>query len=126
VTSNKQERFSLTIALPVFKTDSNSILGVNKYAKGRTMKAVKTSVVHACRNLQPKKPLEKFHITAIRYGAKNLDDDNFHSLLKPYVDGLKAAKIIIDDSWKYLKPKDMTRDQVRGAPMIILTVTETI
>jgi hypothetical protein len=121
----ESDKYSITIALPLFKTDSNRILGVNKFAKNKRMKAVKKAVVHACRNLAPPKPLTKFHIYATRHGARYYDDDNLHTLLKPYVDGLKMAGVIKNDSWKYLKPKDMTRDQVIGVEeMLLITVVE--
>lgn len=117
--------YSLTIELPVYETDSNRILGVNKYAKNRRMKNVKKHVAMMCIGKAPEKPLKKFFLTTIRYGAKRMDDDNFHTLLKPYIDGLKVCGIIYNDSWKYLNPLNTHRDQFLSKDeRVVITVDE--
>jgi hypothetical protein len=119
-------KYSITLELIARYTDSNRILGVNKFSKGRTMKAVKKEVFAKCIGRKPKEPLKKFHIEAIRFGPRCLDDDNFHAMLKPYIDGLKLAGVIMNDSWKYLRPHNMTRDQEsgHGVERIRITVRE--
>lgn len=117
--------YELTFEIPLYETDSNRILGVNKFAKGRRMKSVKRHVSILCHGKQPATPLKKFFLTTVRYGKRRMDDDNLHSMLKPYVDGLKVAGIIYNDSWKYLNPKNTHRDQVisQAEEKFIITVT---
>ncbi len=117
--------YSIELELALQASDPNKILGRNKYAKNSVMKKAKKEIAILARGKTPLKPLKKFHITAIRHAPGYMDDDNFHAMLKPYIDGLKLSGIIINDSWKWLKPKDMTRDQVLSdTPKLFLKVKE--
>ena len=48
----------------------------------------------------PPEPLGKFKLAFIRFSHRRYDFDNFVGALKPVVDGLRHAKIILNDSWK--------------------------
>jgi Holliday junction resolvase RusA-like endonuclease len=104
--------YSLEIEIPLHATDSNKILGVNKYAKHSLFKKVKSQVGLLCLGRTPKAPLTKFQITAIRYSIRPLDFDNFVASLKPFVDALTLSKVIKDDSWDFIKRIDV--DQVKS------------
>lgn len=95
--------YSLSIELPIAPTDSNKILGVNKFAKHAIFKKVKTQVEAVCLGRTPAQPLTKFQITAVRYSPKTMDFDNLVASLKPFIDALKLSKVIKDDSWIYIK-----------------------
>lgn len=95
--------YSITIEVPTAATDSNRILGQNKFVKHKIFKSVKEQISLLTLNNRPEAPLAKFDLTITRYGAKCLDYDNLVASFKPYIDGLKLAGIIEDDSWKYIR-----------------------
>ena len=94
--------YSLELEVFIAPTDSNKILGVNKYAKNSIFKKVKNEIIHLVHGKAPKEPLTSFKISAHRYSPQFMDKDNFHSLLKPYFDGLKLAGVIKEDKWEYI------------------------
>lgn len=96
-------KYILEIEVPTQATDSNRILGVNKYAKHTIFQRVKRDVAVLVHGRAPAQPLENFRLSIVRYGAKTLDYDNLIASFKPYIDGLKKSEIIKDDSWKYIK-----------------------
>ena len=59
---------------------------------------------------KPDKPLNKARIKVIRYCKKYLDYDGFVGSLKPVIDSLVKAELIIDDNWNVLKDWDL--DQI--------------
>lgn len=95
--------YSITFEIGTAATDSNRILGVNKYAKHALFEKIKKQIHLLTINKTPARPLEKFDITVTRYGTRYLDYDNFIASLKPYIDGLKLAGIIKDDSWEFIQ-----------------------
>lgn len=115
--------YSLTIEIPTQATDSNRILGVNKYAKHEIFKRIKRDIAVLAHNRAPGKPLEKFKISVTRHGAKCLDYDNFISSLKPFLDGLTLSGVIKDDSWKYIKQIN-TDQKISKEKKLIITVEE--
>lgn len=118
--------YTLEIELPIYKTDSNRILGVNRFLKAKIMKTVKQHVILACHGKKPEHPLKKFNLTTIRYGKKRLDDDNCHAMFKPYIDGLKDAGIIYNDSWAYINPTNTHRDQILSpVERVVIKIEET-
>jgi Holliday junction resolvase RusA-like endonuclease len=115
--------YSLTIELSASAADSNSILGVNKFTKGKIMKQAKLEVYHLVKGKAPKEPLTRFLITATRHGVRYLDYDNFIASLKPSIDGLTMGGIIQDDSWDFIK--HISVDQVKSKEKkLVLTVEE--
>lgn len=116
--------YSLTIEVPLENTDSNRILGVNKYAKHATFKRVKTYVVIAAQKSRPPQPLKNFKLSIVRYGARALDYDNLIASFKSYIDGLRLAGIIENDSWKYIRSIE-TDQVVSKEKKLVITVKET-
>lgn len=102
--------YSLTIEIPTQATDSNRILGVNKFVKHKIFKSIKEDTWLLAYGNVPDKPLEKFNLSITRFGTKPLDYDNLIASFKPYIDGIKLAGIIKDDSWKYIRSIEV--DQV--------------
>jgi Holliday junction resolvase RusA-like endonuclease len=95
--------YLLEIEIPTEATDSNRILGVNKYAKHSLFKRIKSDIAMLTHGKTPERPLESFKISITRHGARCLDYDNLIASFKPYIDGLKLAGIIIDDRWQFIK-----------------------
>ena len=55
----------------------------------------------ACRNL-PAEPLSKANITLVRHAHRMLDFDGLVGSMKPIVDALVTAGVLVDDSWTVL------------------------
>jgi Holliday junction resolvase RusA-like endonuclease len=119
-------KYSIKLEISIAPTDSNNILGINKFAKGNIFKKVKNEVVHLAHGKRPVTPLTSFKISAERFSPQYMDLDNCYSLLKPYIDGLKLAGIIADDSFKYLKHENYIIAQTKSKDKkIIIQVEET-
>lgn len=121
-------KYSLELEIFIAPTDSNRILGCNKYLKGRVFKEVKTEIAHLVRGKEPQNPLTSFKISAHRFSPKFMDKDNFHSLLKPYFDGLKLAGVIQDDKWEYINDENsriyQTKIKMKDTKKIVIKVEE--
>lgn len=106
--------YKLSIRVNLSATDSNRILGVNKFTKHKIFQAVKEEVLALCYGKKPEAPLEKFHLEIIRESPRMLDYDNFVASLKPTIDGLKLSGVIKNDSWKYVNPRTTSFEQIKG------------
>jgi hypothetical protein len=95
--------YTLEIEIPTAASDSNRILGVNKFVKHKLFTSIKKQIYLLTIGKQPDKPLKSFSLSIIRHGAKCLDYDNLVASFKPYIDGLKLAQIIEDDRWEFIK-----------------------
>lgn len=62
------------------------------------------------KNAVPLRPLEKAHIRVIRHSHRMLDFDGLVGSLKPVIDSLVSARVILDDRWSVLGKWDV--DQV--------------
>lgn len=118
--------YILELELNIRPTDSNRILGVNKFAKNATFKKVKEEVIHKSLGKRPQTPLTLFKITAIRHSPRTLDYDNLVASLKPAIDGLKLAKVIKNDSYQYIKRDNYFLDQVKSEERKIVLIVEEI
>lgn len=120
--------YLLELEVSIAPTDSNRILGRNKYAKASIFKKVKNEITHLVRGKAPKKPLTSFKISAHRYSPSYMDLDNCYSMLKPYIDGLKLSGVIQDDNWSLLNHSnyivDQTKIKLKDKKKIVLTVEE--
>lgn len=121
-------KYSLELEVFIAPTDSNRILGCNKYLKGRIFKEVKTEIAHLVRGKGPKSPLTSFKISAHRFSPQYMDKDNMHALLKPYYDGLKNAGVIMDDNWLYINDDNsriyQTKIKIKDKKKIIIKIEE--
>jgi hypothetical protein len=121
-------KYSLELDIYIAPTDSNRILGVNKYSKTKIFKKVKKEVCRLVGNNKPLEPLSSFKISGHRYSVLYMDKDNFHSLLKPYYDGLKEAGVIKDDKWEFINDDNsklyQTKVRRKDPKKIIIKVEE--
>jgi Holliday junction resolvase RusA-like endonuclease len=117
--------YKLVIEIPTEATDSNKILGVNKFVKHAIFKRVKRDIAVLVHGKAPEKPLELFKISVTRHGAKCLDYDNFIASLKPFLDGLTLAKIIKDDSWKFIRQIN-TDQKISTEKKLVIKVEEVV
>lgn len=121
-------KYLLELEVSIAPTDSNRILGVNKFAKNSIFKKVKNEIACLVRGKEPKNPLTSFKISAHRFSPQYMDKDNFHALLKPYYDGLKLSGIIADDKWEYINDDNskifQTKIKKKDNKKIIIKVEE--
>lgn len=115
--------YQIEIEIGTQATDSNRILGVNKYAKHAVFERVKREMALLIRGRAPEKPLENFKISVTRYGSRALDYDNFIASLKPFIDSLTLNGVIIDDSWRYLKQIN-TDQKISAEKKLVIRVEE--
>ena len=111
--------YSLKIEAPIHATDSNRILGVNRYAKHAIFKKVKEQINILCLGKTPAHPLKSFQISAIRHSPKFMDYDNFIASLKPFIDALVLSGVIQDDSWLFIKNINIDQVKSKEKKMII-------
>jgi hypothetical protein len=117
--------YELTLELNIFATDSNKILGVNKFTKHKIFKGVKEEVHQLSLGKRPPSPLTSFQITATRHASRFLDYDNLVASLKPVIDGLKLAKVIQDDNWNFIRRDNYFLNQTKSTEKkIVITVEE--
>jgi hypothetical protein len=115
--------YTLEIEIPLAATDPNETKGVGKFEVHRRFKSVKKQIAYLVLGKQPIKPLTSFIISVTRYSSRTMDFDNLIASLKPHLDGLKLAKIIHGDGWKYIK--DIPRDQViSDEKKLVIRITE--
>lgn len=117
-------KYSIELEISIAPTDSNRILGVNKFAKGNIFKKVKNEVVHLVHGKGPKTPLTSFKISAERFSPQYMDLDNCYSMLKPYIDGLKLAGVILDDGWQFLNCDNYKIKQTKCKEKKIVLIVE--
>lgn len=80
-----------------------------------------------CRGKLPPKPLEKARIRIVRHFWRTLDYDGLVGSMKPIVDALVSAGVIIDDNWKVLGAWEIDqqfRPKSQG-PLLEIIVEET-
>lgn len=118
-------KYILEIEVPTQATDSNRILGVNKYAKHAIFKKIKNEILLLTSNKKPQRPLTGFTLSITRYGKKTLDFDNLISSFKPAIDGLKMAGIIKDDSWKYIRNIQANQVVSKTEKKLVIRVEQT-
>lgn len=116
--------YKLVLEVPLAPTDSNKILGVNKFVKHQIFKKIKNQIRVLSHQKQPAKPLENFQISVTRYGARYLDWDNFVASLKPFIDALTLAKIIKDDSYEFIKSINTHQVKSREKKLVITVIGE--
>jgi Holliday junction resolvase RusA-like endonuclease len=115
--------YSITFEIRGGASDSNRILGVNRFVKHKIFSEIKEEVRLATLGKTPESPLINFKISVVRHGKKYLDFDNLVASLKPTIDGCKIAGIIEDDNWSLIKKIDV--DQVISKnPKLVIEIRE--
>jgi hypothetical protein len=80
------------------------------------------------RSMKPKEPLKKASISIVRHSHRNLDYDGLVGSMKPVVDALVTAGVLLDDRWSVLGKWNV--DQVfrpkKKGPLLEIVVQEVI
>jgi Holliday junction resolvase RusA-like endonuclease len=122
---NETKRAGLSVATPEKPYAlSFTLMGLPKTpnarehwtAKARQTKAWKQKVFMACWHKRPKEPLERALIRFTRVSSVRPDHDNLVASFKACMDGLRQARVIVDDKylnvgapeylWRKCKPRE--------------------
>ncbi len=57
------------------------------------------TILYLCRGKLPSKPLERVNLALCRHSHRTLDYDGLVGSMKPVVDALVSAGVIVDDRW---------------------------
>lgn len=88
----------------------NKALRSNRFKNNQSNKNWDMIVFGTCRNQMPASPLKKARIKIVRHFYRTLDYDGLVGSLKPVVDGLVSAGVLIDDSWAVLGAWDVSQE----------------
>ncbi|MDD0853009.1 hypothetical protein HBN50_07870 [Halobacteriovorax sp. GB3] len=95
----------IEIDLEQFKGKSlNRDIRTHYKKRNKTNNEIYDLVYFKVRNSLPIRPLTNYTLKICRYSSKALDYDGFVGALKPFVDGLTRAGVIMDDKWLYSGP----------------------
>ena len=106
----------------------NKALRTNRFKNNQTNKNWDMIVFGTCRNQMPPEPLKKARIKIVRHFYRTLDYDGLVGSLKPLVDGLVSAGVLIDDSWNVLGAWDVSqefRPKSQG-PLLTVVIEEIV
>lgn len=80
------------------------------------------------RSKLPPKPLAKARITIVRHFWRSLDYDGLVGSMKPVVDALVDAGVLIDDAYKVTGPWIVTQEfrEKKAGPLLTICVEEVI
>lgn len=90
-------------------------LSLNQKLRGHWRKAHKENqawdllIASMVRGRKPKAPLEKARIRVLRHHYRFLDYDGCIGSLKPVIDALVTAGVLIDDSWPVVGAWDVSQ-----------------
>lgn len=104
----------------------NKALRSNRWKNNQLNKAWDMMVLGKVLHKRPPEPLKKARIKIVRHFYRTLDYDGLVGSLKPVVDGLVAAGILIDDSWNVLGVWDVSQEfrPKSSGPLLTVSVIE--
>lgn len=118
--------FTLSLSIKCLPESLNKSLRSNRHASNRKNKAWDSLIWAETYSMRPPKPLQKAKISLVRHSHRMLDFDGMVGALKPVVDALVTAGILVDDRWSVTGKWDV--DQVfrpkKEGPLLEITVKE--
>lgn len=96
--------YSLDLALPCLPVSLNRALRGNRAQYFRRNRRWDVLILSMCQRKLPPKPLEKARITLVRHSWRTLDYDGLVGSMKPVVDALVTAGVLVDDRWSVTGP----------------------
>jgi Holliday junction resolvase RusA-like endonuclease len=94
----KKKKYQFEFSIPELPPTIN-VIGRSHWAvKAKNARKWKDSVAHAVRHHRPREPLQRAHLTLIRYSSVRPDFDNLCSSWKNVIDSLIESEIIINDN----------------------------
>lgn len=118
--------YQLNLTLHSLPKSLNKKLRSNRFKNHSENKRFDFLIAGMARNQLPKEPLKKARLKITRHFYRTLDFDGLVGSMKPVVDALVSAGILIDDSWNVLGPWEV--DQVfrpkSQGPLVTIQVLE--
>ena len=91
--------FSLSLTLHSLPTSLNKSLRTHRFQYQKKNRGWDNLIWLESRLKAPPAPLERARISIVRHSHRMLDFDGLVGSMKPVVDGLVSAGILIDDRW---------------------------
>ncbi len=104
----------------------NKSLRAGMFANRRETAKWESYIASECRDLLPPAPLMSARITLVRHSHRTLDFDGVVGSMKPVVDSLVRAGILLDDSWKVLGAwnVDQRFRKKKDGPLLSIEIVE--
>lgn len=120
--------YTLTLEINSLPKSLNKALRSNRWKLHAQNKGWDLLVFGMCRGKLPPKPLVKARIKITREFYRTLDYDGLVGSLKPVVDALVSAGVLIDDSWKTLGVWDVTQSfrPKKLGPRLLIEVADVV
>jgi len=101
--------YTLHLEIPAIPKSLNKAFRTNRFASNNLNKIWDRVIWEACKGQLPPEPLQNARIVIRRDFYRTLDYDGLVGSMKPVVDGLVTAGVLIDDSWKTLGVWDVSQ-----------------
>lgn len=118
--------YKLDLTFHSFPKSLNKALRTHKYAANRANKGWDMLVFGMVVHKRPKEPLKKARIRIVRHFYRTLDYDGLVGSMKPVVDALVSAGVLIDDSWNVLGAWEVTQEfrPKSAGPLLEVSIIE--
>lgn len=118
--------YQLSLTLHCLPKSLNKALRAGRYANNRQNHQFDFLIAGMVRGKLPAKPLEKARIRIVRHFWRNLDYDGLVGSLKPVVDALVSAGVLVDDNWGVTGPWDVTQEfrPKKDGPLLEVVITD--
>jgi len=91
--------YKLYLKLDRLPDSLNKKLNQHYHKRNRQNKMWDLIIAYECQKKKPLSPLPKANLTIIRHSHRFLDFDGLVGSMKPVVDALVTAGVLVDDSW---------------------------
>lgn len=105
---------AMIIEIPRVPRSPNYLNGHHWRIRHAESKLWREEIYFAVRGTRPPTPYVKARVTIDRRATHKLDPDNLHGCVKPVVDALRYARILLDDTADHI---ELTVTQSRGKPL---------
>lgn len=105
---------AMIIEIPRVPSSPNYLRGKHWRVRHQESKVWNQEIYFAVRGTRPPTPYVKAKVTIDRRAARKLDPDNLHGCVKPVVDALRYARVLLDDTAENI---ELTVTQSRGKPL---------
>lgn len=92
----------ITLEIPRVPCSPNDLLGYHWRHRQRNSKLWQQEINCALVGRKPEQPYPCAYIAIVRCGHGELDEDNLTGSVKPIIDALRYAKVLVDDSPKHM------------------------
>ncbi len=116
--------YTLSLQFHSLPKSLNKALRTNRYKANSQNKDWDWLVFGMVRGKLPPEPLSKAHIKITRHFWRTLDYDGLVGSMKPVVDALVSAGVLLDDSWNVLGAWDVSQQfrPKKDGPLLEVTV----